>query len=360
MNKSKEISSRSKFAWNMVGSMSNALASFVLLTMVTRLNGSNDGGLFSLAFSTAQMLTAIGCFETRAIQVTDVKRKLEFKDYFTFRFMTSMVMMLCTIVFGITLAMAHNLLLSSIAMCVAELVFIAFFDYRLSKNYEVCKLEVRLDKWKKLFQQCFPLFIGSFMLSYMINASRYAIDGSMSNEMQNYYGFLLMPAFVINLFSLFGFRPMLTPMANYWNEKNRKGFVKIVRNSLIWIGILTVGAVSGAYLLGIWFLNIISGLDLSDYRIELVIVMLGGSMNAIITVCYYVLTVMRKQFQILAGYGVGFFIALIVPRMLVKSYGLTGAVAAYGIPMAATVICFMILIVYNMKRVDWTVGNEQD
>lgn len=40
MNKSKEISNRSKFAWNMVGSMSNALASFVLLTMVTRLNGS--------------------------------------------------------------------------------------------------------------------------------------------------------------------------------------------------------------------------------------------------------------------------------------------------------------------------------
>lgn len=402
----------------MVGSMSNALASFVLLTMVTRLNGSNDGGLFSLAFSTAQMLTAIGCFETRAIQVTDVKRKLEFKDYFTFRFMTSMVMMLClivyvifagkkgeasavmffislykaidcmsdsfqglfqledridlsgqalgirvilsTIVFGITLAMAHNLLLSSIAMCVAELVFIAFFDYRLSKNYEVCKLEVRLDKWKKLFQQCFPLFIGSFMLSYMINASRYAIDGSMSNEMQNYYGFLLMPAFVINLFSLFGFRPMLTPMANYWNEKNRKGFVKIVRNSLIWIGILTVGAVSGAYLLGIWFLNIISGLDLSDYRIELVIVMLGGSMNAIITVCYYVLTVSRKQFADSGRIWSGILYCTDRAEMLVKSYGLTGAVAAYGIPMAATVICFMILIVYNMKRVDWTVGNEQD
>lgn len=416
MNKSKESSNRSKFVWNMIGSMSNALASFVLLTMVTRLNGSNDGGLFSLAFSTAQMLTAIGCFETRAIQVTDVKRKLEFKDYFTFRFMTSMVMMLClviyvifagkkgetaavmffislykaidcvsdsfqglfqledridlsgqalgirvilsTIVFGITLALAHNLLMSSIAMCVTELVFIAFFDYRLSKKYGVCKLEIRLDKWKSLFKQCLPLFIGSFMLSYMVNASRYAIDGCMSNEMQNYYGFLLMPAFVINLFSLFGFRPMLTPMANYWNEKNRKEFVKIVKNAMIWITILTIGAVIGAYLLGIWFLNIISGLDLSAYRMELVIVMLGGSVNAIITVCYYVLTVMRKQFLILAGYGVGFCIALIVPKILVKSYGLRGAVAAYGIPMTATVICFMILIVYNMKRIDWTVENK--
>ena len=169
-----------------------------------------------------------------------------------------------------------------------------------------------------------------------------------------------MPAFVINLFSLFGFRPMLTPMANYWNEKNRKEFVKIVKIAMIWITILTIGAVIGAYLLGIWFLNIISGLDLSAYRMELVIVMLGGSMNAIITVCYYVLTVMRKQFLIMVGYGVGFCIALVVPRILVESYGLMGAVAAYGIPMAVTVICFMILIVYNMKRVDWNVENEQN
>ena len=62
----------------------------------------------------------------------------------------------------------------------------------------------------------------------------------------------------------------------------------------------------------------------------------------------------------MVGYGVGFCIALVVPRILVESYGLMGAVAAYGIPMAVTVICFMILIVYNMKRVDWNVENEQN
>lgn len=416
MKKSEQVSSRNKFVWNMIGSMSNALASFILLTMVTRLNGSDDGGIFSLAFSTAQMLTSVGCFETRAIQVTDIKRKLEFKDYFTFRLMTSIIMLIClvvyivfsgkkgevaaimificlykaidcmsdsfqglfqqedridlsgkalgirvilsTIVFGITLALAHNLLFSSIAMCITELIFIRFFDYRLSKNYEICKLEIRIEKWKKLFIQCFPLFIGSFMLSYMVNASRYAIDANMSNKIQNYYGFLLMPAFVINLFSLFGFRPMLTPMANYWNEKNKKEFIKIVKNALIWIAILTVGAVVGAYILGIEILNIVSGLNLSEYRIELVIVMLGGSMNAIITVCYYVLTVMRKQMLILAGYGVGFCIALFAPEILVRKFGLTGAVVAYGIPMAVTVICFGIMILYNIKRADWIAENK--
>ena len=99
MNKVKQNSDIRKFSWNMIGSMSNALASFVLLTMVTRMNGSSDGGIFSLAFSTAQMLTSIGCFETRAIQVTDVKKNLEFKDYFTFRVATSLIMVLSLIIY---------------------------------------------------------------------------------------------------------------------------------------------------------------------------------------------------------------------------------------------------------------------
>lgn len=395
----------------MIGSMSNALASFVLLTMVTRVNGSNDGGIFSLAFSTAQLLASVGCFETRAIQATDVRRKLEFKDYFSFRFMTSILMMLCligyviihgktgmeaavlfficlykaidcisdsfqglfqledridlsgmalgirvilsTIIFGITLAVFHNLLWSSIAMCITEIVFIFFFDYRLSRSYGECRLEIRWEKWVELFKQSFPLFVGSFMFSYMVNASKYAIDGRLSNEMQNYYGFLLMPAFVINLFSLFGFRPMLTPMAMAWEKHEKKEFMTIIKKSLLWIAFLTVGAVIGAYVLGIWILNIVSGLNLNNYRIELLIVMVGGSMNAIITVCYYILAVMRKQMLILVSYGIGFLGALIIPKVLVGSYGLTGAVVGYVIPMAMSVICFGVLIVKNMKF-----GNE--
>ena len=198
MNKVKRNTDIRKFGWNMIGSMSNALASFVLLTMVTRMNGSSDGGIFSLAFSTAQMLTSIGCFETRAIQVTDAKRKLEFKDYFTFRFVTSIIMMLCLVVYVVfskksdeaaslcflfayikqwiacrilfrdyfswkigsicrewhwesgsfsvqflefrLLGLFHDLVFSAITMCIVELIFIFFFDYRLSKRYEKCKL----------------------------------------------------------------------------------------------------------------------------------------------------------------------------------------------------------------------------
>ena len=93
----------------------------------------------------------------------------------------------------------------------------------------------------------------------------------------------------------------------------------------------------------------ISGLDLGAYRIEVVIVMLGGSMNAIITIFYYVLTVMRKQMLVLAGCAVGFVFALVVPFLFVRAYGLTGAVVSYVITMMTTVVVFGIFIMYNMK-----------
>lgn len=414
--KRQQVSEKKKFIWNMTGSMCNALSSFVLLTIVTRVNGSEDGGIFSLAFSTAQMLTSIGCFESRAIQATDVRKKLEFKDYLTFRILTTIVMMLglcgyvgfsgktgekaavlffitlykaidcisdsfqglfqlenridlsgmalgirvalSTAVFGITLLVTHHLVVASIMMCVTEVIFMSFFDIRISYFYAKPGIRFKKEKLFELFKECFPLFVGSFMFSYMVNASRYAIDRYMSDTIQNYYGFLLMPAFVINLFSLFFFRPLLTPMAMAWEEKDRKKFSGIIKKSMIWIGILTVGAVVGAYLLGIFFLNLLSGLDLSPYRIELVIVMLGGSMNAVITVLYYVLAVMRKQKWILIGYSIGFCVAIILTPFLVKLFGITGAVVAYVIPMAITAITFLLKSWVTMYKMTWSKKNE--
>lgn len=408
----REISSQRKFIWNMIGSMCNALSSFVLLTIVTRINGSEDGGLFSLAFSTAQMLTSLGCFETRAIQVTDVQRKREFRDYFTFRMITTLLMVagligyvimtgkrgseaavfffivgykafdclsdsfqglfqlenridlsgmalgirvaLSTLGFAVVLGITHNLVIASISMCLIEIIFIACFDWNLGRRYAKIGMRFQKDALLSLFMECFPLFIGSFMIAYMVNASRYSIDKYMSNAIQNYYGFLLMPAFVINLFSLFFFRPLMTPMAVSWSEKNKKGFLGIIKKSMIWIGILTIGAVIGAYWLGIPILNLVSGLNLQEYRIELVIVMLGGSMNAIITVLYYVLAVWRKQYWILAGYGVGFLTALLATPVMVKKFAITGAVIAYVIPMAMTAVTFLGMTVYVIRKTKWS------
>ena len=106
----------------------------------------------------------------------------------------------------------------------------------------------------------------------------------------------------------------------------------------------------GAYLLGIPILNAFSGLDLGLYRWDLVLIMLGGSMNAFITVFYYVLTVMRKQLLVLAGYGVGFLSSLILAPLLVRNYGIHGAAVSYGLPMMITALFFAVCIGIVTKK----------
>lgn len=402
------VSAKRKFIWNMIGSTANALSSFVLLIFVTRIIGSADGGVFSLAFSTAQFLASVGCFEARAIQATDVKGERRFVDYFSFRVITAAVMMLCgivyaagaghtgekavvilviclykaidgmsdsfqglfqlkdridlsgmalglrvilsTIVFVLTLAVTKNMVLASVSMCIVSVLHILLFDFRISHAYGSLREKPDFSAMKTLFLACIPLFIGNFMSSYVINAPKYAIDKYLTDEIQNHFGFLLMPAFVINLFSLFAFRPMLTSLAVSWEEKNEKTFRSIIGRSISWILILTFGGVLGAYLPGILILNAFSGLDLSAYRWDLVLIMLGGSMNAFITVFYYVLTVMRKQLLVLAGYGVGFVSSRILSPLLVQKYGIHGASISYGLPMMITALFFAVCIAVVMKR----------
>lgn len=80
---------------------------------------------------------------------------------------------------------------------------------------------------------------------------------------------------------------------------------------LLWIGFLTIAAVAGSWLLGIPVLNYVSGFDLSPYKMDLVIIMLGGGANALMALFYYILTVMRKQYLVLGGYTFGFLVAII-------------------------------------------------
>lgn len=403
-----QASDREKFLWNMAGSLCNALSSMILLSMVTRAVGSASGGIFSLAFSTAQLLSTIGCFETRVIQATDVKEKYRFPTYLTFRLLTSLAMMalavgyvwvagfqgekalvillicfykavdavsdsfqglfqqrlridlsgralatrvaLSTLVFGIAIYTTRNLVLSSVLMIGAEIFWFWFHDVRICPNFEKPGLSFQLAPMKGLLWECLPLCIGSFMINYVLNAPKYAIDTYWGDEIQNYYGFLMMPAFVINLFSLFVFRPLLTTLAIAWEEGDFKKFRNIIGTCVLWVLFLTVGAVVGAYLLGIWFLNLFSGLTLDAYRMDLVLIMLGGGMNALIMLFYNVLAVMRRQYLVMAGYGIGFVCSLILAPAFVKRWEIWGAAVSYVIPTGIIVLVFLGITIFHYQK----------
>ena len=88
--------------WNLIGSLVAAASSFVLLLFVTRILGIADGGTFSLAFSTAQILLTVGKFGIRSFQATDLKHEIPFSTYLQTRIwlcLSMLLLCLCYVIF---------------------------------------------------------------------------------------------------------------------------------------------------------------------------------------------------------------------------------------------------------------------
>lgn len=66
-----KIEQKSVF-WNMMSSGLNSVVSMFLLWIVTMINGVSDAGIFSLAFSTSQMMLTIGNYGMRKLSAGQI------------------------------------------------------------------------------------------------------------------------------------------------------------------------------------------------------------------------------------------------------------------------------------------------
>lgn len=400
---------KKNFFWNMAGSLCNAFSSMILLIVVNRVNNAYDGGIFSLGFATAQMMTTIGTLEVRNYQSSDINEEFSFNDYFSFRIFTCSIMiifsvfyvfangfslekivltiLLClyktveaffdvfegfyqqkdridysgkslffrviisTAVFILVLIGTHNLALSVSFMFLSALIFsIIYNKYITEKNWTKFHFVYQKDKWKKLLLNCLPLATGAFIILYMGNAPKYAVDEKLGPELQNIFSIIFMPAFVVNLFSLFAFRPMLTSLAREWNSNNLKGFLTILVKAFIWLIMITIVCLSGAYLLGVPVLSILYKVDLSAYKIDLILIMIGGSINAFSTILRFTLTVIRKHISSLWGYLIALLFTVCFCPYLVEKNALFGASLSYILSMTVLSIVFLVILIKVVVR----------
>lgn len=93
----------------MIGSAMYAVVSMLLGTVVMRVLGADEGGIFFFAFSTlGQHVYTLAYFAMRPIQIVDVKREFAFGDYRNFRFLTSAAALLLAVIVAFVYAGASE------------------------------------------------------------------------------------------------------------------------------------------------------------------------------------------------------------------------------------------------------------
>ena len=344
---------RDSVFWNMMSSSINSLVSMFLLLVVTRICGVEDAGIFSLGFSTSQMMLTIGNYGMRNYQATDLNNKYSMQVYLSSRIITNILMMGIVFVFVISEGyflekalvtillcllkvtdaiddvyggnyqkngrldisgkiMTIRILMYVVAFCAGLIVtksivsacFCAILVSGISLSIlvistkELFKLE-RPCKVNKnvlfLLKECFPLCISAFLQIYMGNAPKYAIDAHLSEVGQASYNYLFMPCFVINLFVGFALQPLLVKMSSAWLHQEYRKFLKLCSTIFGAAICLATVVVLVGRLLGCQVLSIVFGIDLLQYKNVLTVLLVGGAFFAFSVIEQIILTVMRNR-----------------------------------------------------------------
>lgn len=392
---------KSEIIWNTLGSFVESLLSAVLLMFCTRLNGTEIAGMFSISFATATILNAIGDFGIRIYQVTDTNRKYKFEDYLLSRiivvtFMTiigiifivatgytseklwicvsliifkvidnlsetyqgefqlrnrldlggkSMVIRVSTslLMFFVVDMITKNIIMSCIALVATNLILFMLWDIRIFRKFEKIKINFNKNNIKEILKECLPLAISTMLSLYIINATKYAIDNFGDYTMQTFFNVIYMPTFVINLVSAFVIKPFLKPFGDLWNNKENKKFIKSIAMIIAILAGATLCIDVACLILGVPVLSFIYGIDLSPYKLEMILLVISGFFYAASTVMLYALSTIRKQKLATISYIITAIIALIVSNIFVNRFGMMGAVWSN---MVTTVSLFVLLILF--------------
>lgn len=399
------IQFRKNFIWNILGTGFNAFNSLFFMIAVTRINGVDNAGIFTIAFSTACIIYIVGVYAGRIYQVTEPDKSITDKEYIINRIITTVSMLILVILFSVIRgydifkstvflllttykaleafsdviygilqknekldiagkslffkslisviafvaidAITKNMIISIISIILVSLLILIFYDLKNGIKYIDLKLPIKKENIIKIFKAGFFTFAISFLGMYVLNAPKYAIDSYLENNYQTIFGIIVMPATVIGLVAQFLIHPYLNQIVALYEEKNLKGLNKLALKLIAYI--LGVGVISSilAYFLGTQVLGLIYGLDLSAYRLGLLIIIIASTLYTIGVIYSSILTTVRETFSQFIIYIVMSIFAYIVANTCTKVGQINGAVISYLLIMAMQ---FLIYTIYtNIK-----------
>ena len=253
------------------------------------------------------------------------------------------------VTFGVSLFVSNNLFLACEILVFTYIICLFCFNVRYYRVVKVFKEQQSKEslgiRWiLKITTEGFPLFFNAFLMMAIMNAPKMVLDvyienGSLIQGVQTIFNIIFMPASFLNLAYLV-FRPLITKMAIVWNNGERKEFIQILFKIIIALMGISVILILGSAFLGIPILTFVYAVDLSNYKRELLIIILGGCLYTFSAVLDNALVIIRKQYALIFAYVVTFIYIHFASKIMVGLWGVAGAALAY-----TTAMCVFLIVI---------------
>lgn len=392
------------YIWNSIGSFLQSAISPILLIVITRLNGVGDSGLFSFAMSLSVVFWAISLWGGRTYQVSDVKKEFSSGDYIVVRFISSLIVAVFSISFcilsgydliktelimvlvsfkilesiadsmygvlqihnklyivGISLTMksvfgfmlftlvdilTKNIIYGALSIFIVNIAVVIFYDIPWMKHVESVGLTKKnIIQAGKIMKKTAEVFVVVFLTMFSLNIPRYFLDKYHYDQI-GYFGIMAMPITLLTLFISFVLQPNVVNLSELLKKKKINEFTKIVSKIDFITFTLGILFVVSSYLIGVWALNTVFGIDINNFRIDLTIMVIGAVANAFVSI-YVNLLIILRRFK-------GQFYTLLVTNILavILSVYLIDRLAMLGSVLVFMTISFLqaIILLFIYKR----------
>lgn len=381
------------YFWNSIGVFLQNATSPLLLIAITRINGIDTSGLFSFAFAISIVLFAFGLWGGRLYQVSDAKREFDHRSYIVARMILAVAMVVAAILFtlvnnydiyktsviiilvgykaiesiadsiygvlqvhnglsyvgksliyksvlGLVLfvlvdIVTGNIILSSLTLVFVNIVFVLLYDTRLASKLDDIKIKSSLVKRYirdgfTILKRTAVIFAVTFLATFSINIPRYFIDKYDTDQI-GYFGIIAMPITLIAIFMSFILQPNIVNLTRMYAHAKYDDFKKVINKVMNITFGFGVAVALGTFFVGVPLLNLIFGVDFSQHKTELMIMIIGGITNAFVAIFIIILTIMRKfkaQFYALLFTNV---ILVLASMILVERYGIMAGVSLFAV-----------------------------
>ena len=384
-------SKKKDYIWNSLGSLLQSAISPVLLIVITRLNGIDDSGLFSFAISLSVVFWAVSLWGGRTYQVSDIKREFSSGGYVAVRFVASLIVAISAVAFcflngynttktglimilvtfkilesiadslygvmqihhklyiaGISLTMkamlgfaafmavdivTKNVIYGTLAILLINMLIIFLYDILWVRRVETISISKKLCKEYitqavVIMKRTSAVFVVVFLTMFSLNIPRYFLDKSHPDQI-GYFGIMAMPITLLGLFISFIIQPNVVNLSELLAKGKLKEFARIVGkiNQITFgMGVLSVVL---SYLIGVWMLNVIFGININNFRLDLTIMVIGAAANAFVSIYVNLLIIMRRfkgQFYTLLLTDI---LAVAVSMCLIEQLAMLGSVLVF-------------------------------
>ncbi|HJG37645.1 lipopolysaccharide biosynthesis protein [Enorma phocaeensis] len=400
------------FFWNTLGGFLSAFQSVAMLMVITRVGNVVDAGIFSIAYANANVFLNVGKFGVRNYHASDIKGRFSLATYFYARVFTTVVMVLLgaaylfysasqlhyaptkslvillTLIFkatdsiedvfigdcqrrgkldvgakALSIRFATNILVFSVALVLTQdmvpslviatvysLLYVLLEPFWMKSKRGLTSFgDASVSGVVKLLFECVPLFLATFLLLYIGNAPKYAIDAQLDDASQAYYGYISMPVLVINLLSSFIYNPFLPALTSAWTNGECSRFLRMFARQMVYIAAVTCMCVMGAFFIGAPVLGALYNADLERYVIDLLILLIGGGFMAVVSLFTLGITIMRRQTTLIWGYVAVSLTALVLSNSIVDLFGIRGASLLYLLLMFVLSLWFGAVFVLGAR-----------